>query len=264
MEQNDKTFADRAAEVAGAVRDIANAGKTIAQGTAESSVGGALGPYGFVAALAWENRGAIAKVIVGLVAILLLPVMLLMMLPSAIFGGEGAAEAALFGDYSVVTKSYNEACIAVDRTMVGAREDAVELIRADFAAYGPHDELQIINPEQGHDATRLICAYSALTDFAEEPNTQKLTQVLSAHRSSLFSYTKMSEACAKIITTTDANGVQTSTEIPYTRVIYTLQYVGDEYVEREIFGLTDDQQLLAIDFAANLKLFMEDDNGATG
>ncbi|MBQ3258352.1 MAG: hypothetical protein IJA67_13235, partial [Oscillospiraceae bacterium] len=73
-----KSAVDRATQVAGAVKGAVKAGKAIA-GAAK---GAASGPVGW-ALFAVENRKTIAKIIIVLVALFLLPVMLIMMLPAA-------------------------------------------------------------------------------------------------------------------------------------------------------------------------------------
>ena len=88
--QNEKSGLEHTAQAAGAVKGAIKAGKALAG----ASKGAAFGPYGMAAGLAWEGRKVIAKVVIVLVALLLLPVMILMMLPSMLFGGLGSGDTA--------------------------------------------------------------------------------------------------------------------------------------------------------------------------
>ena len=56
---------------------------------AGAAKGAAAGPYGMLAAGLWENRKAIGKILAAIGALLLIPVLFLLMLPSLIFGNLG-------------------------------------------------------------------------------------------------------------------------------------------------------------------------------
>ena len=71
--QKEKSGLEHTAQAAGAVKGAIKAGKALAG----ASKGAAFGPYGMAAGLAWEGRKVIAKVVIVLVALLLLPVMIL-------------------------------------------------------------------------------------------------------------------------------------------------------------------------------------------
>ena len=85
-DNHEKSGLEHTAQAAGAVRGAMKAGKALAG----ASKGAAFGPYGMAAGLAWEGRKVIGKVILAVIAFLLLPVVLLMMLPGALFGGSDA------------------------------------------------------------------------------------------------------------------------------------------------------------------------------
>ena len=68
----------RAASAAGTARGAIKTGKAVA-GAAKSA---AAGPYGMLAAGLWENRKAVGKVLAALAALLMLPVLFILMLPS--------------------------------------------------------------------------------------------------------------------------------------------------------------------------------------
>lgn len=259
-DNHEKSGLEHTAQAAGAVRGAMKAGKALAG----ASKGAAFGPYGMAAGLAWEGRKVIGKVILAVIAFLLLPVVLLMMLPGALFGGsdaddplnpsaedavwnESAVEEILFDDYGAVSETFNDACDAVDSVMQSAYEQVLLDIRTDFASYGEGYTMDLTDPyteELPHDSARIICEYSVLTDMEEELNITELTKKLSGYKENFFFYMV----------------VENGTEIEYTVI-----YLGDEYITEDIFGLTEEQTELAADLADNLKLYMEEgeDDGTT-
>ena len=257
---HEKSGLEHTAQAAGAVRGAMKAGKALAG----ASKGAAFGPYGMAAGLAWEGRKVIGKVILAVIAFLLLPVVLLMMLPGALFGGsdaddplnpsaedavwdESAVEEILFDDYGAVSETFTDACDAVDDVMQSAYEQVLLDIRTDFASYGEGFTMMLTDPyteELPHDSTRIICEYSVLTNMEEELNITELTKKLSGYKENFFFYMV----------------VENGTEIEYTVI-----YLGDEYITEDIFGLTEEQTELAADLADSLKLYIEEgeDDGTT-
>ena len=278
--QKEKSGLEHTAQAAGAVKGAIKAGKALAG----ASKGAAFGPYGIAAGLAWEGRKVIAKVVIVLVALLLLPVMILMMLPSMLFGGLGGGDAAetvddavwdesiveeaLMNDYSVVTEHYEEACTAVDTVMRNAHADVLAEIQADFAGYGANDTMTLNDPYSvilPHDSTRIICEYSALTDFEKTIKVNDLTKKLTEFSDNFFFYMVVEEAKTKTSYVPNEDGTYTVTEIPYTHVNYTVIYLGDDYITEDVFGLTEEQKTLAADFADSLSLYLDggEDDGTT-
>ena len=278
--QKEKSGLEHTAQAAGAVKGAIKAGKALAG----ASKGAAFGPYGLAAGLAWEGRKVIGKVIIVVVALLLLPVMILMMLPSMLFGGLGSGDAAetvddavwdesiveeaLVNDYSVVTEHYEEACTAVDTVMQNAHTDVLAEIQADFAGYGANDTMSLNDPYSAslpHDSTRIICEYSALTDFEKTIKVNDLTNKLTDYSDNFFFYMVVEEAKTKTSYVPNEDGTYTVTETPYTHVNYTVIYLGDDYITEDIFGLTEEQKTLAADFADSLSLYLDggEDDGTT-
>ena len=270
--QKEKSGLEHTAQAAGAVKGAIKAGKALAG----ASKGAAFGPYGLAAGLAWEGRKVIGKVIIVVVALLLLPVMILTMLPSMLFGGLGGSdpaetvddavwdesivEEALMNDYSVVTEHYEEACTAVDTVMQNAHTDVLAEIQADFAGYGANDTMSLNDPYSAalpHDSTRIICEYSALTDFEKAINVNDLTKKLTEYSDNFFFYMVVEEAKTKTSYVLNEDGTYTVTETPYTHVNYTVIYLGDDYITEDVFGLTEDQKTLAADFADSLSLYLD-------
>jgi len=183
---------------------------------AGASKGAAFGPYGLAAGLAWEGRKVIAKVAVVLVAILLLPVVMI---------------SAMFEDFSATTDDSVSAYDAVEAVMNSAYQAVLADIQADFSIYDEGYTITII-PPQKHDTTRIICEYTALTDM--NMNTAELTEKLPANSDSFFSFT---------------------TVVSGADVIYTITYIGDDYITDQVFALTDEQKALAADILEAHELY---------
>ena len=87
MAENNRPVAEplqKTAQTAQMVRGAIKTGKAIA-GAAKGAAAG--GPYGAAIGLVWGNRKLIGKIIIAVIAILMIPIMIICMLPSIIFGG---------------------------------------------------------------------------------------------------------------------------------------------------------------------------------
>ena len=267
-----KSAVDRATQVAGAVKGAVKAGKAIA-GAAK---GAASGPVGW-ALFAVENRKTIAKIIIVLVALFLLPVMLIMMLPAALFGwgssdtpedniqlDDVVIEEALTEDYSVIAKRLEEATVIVDDIFKASHDAVIEKIYADSAG----KEMELHDPytaEMPQNSVKIICEFSAPSDFKEEINTNKLKQKLQEYSDNFFFYMVTEEERIRTEYITNEDGSVTTIQTPYTVLIYTVEYIGNDYITNDVFGLTDEQKELAADYADSLELYLEEgeDDGTT-
>ena len=211
-EHNERSGLDHMAQAAGAVRSAVKVGKALTG----ASKGAAFGPYGLAAGLALEGRKVIATVTVFLVAILLLPVVML---------------SAMFEDFTATADDSVSAYDAVEAVMNSAYQAVLAEIQEDSSIYDQDYTITII-PPQKYDTPRIICEYTALTDM--NMNTADLTEKLSLHSDSFFSFTS-------IVSGTD--------------VIYTIAYVGDDYITDQVFALTDEQKSLAADLLEAHELY---------
>ena len=87
MSQDSSAISDvvqKGLNTANTVRGAVKTGKAIAAAAKGGTAGGWIGA---VAAFAWENRRLVAAITVGVVVIFLLPVVVVSMLPSIVFGG---------------------------------------------------------------------------------------------------------------------------------------------------------------------------------
>ncbi len=242
-DNQDKSGLEHTAQAANLARGAVKAGKSLAGATKGAALGPAVRLHGFAAGLTWENRHLLGKIFAAFLLILLLPVILLMMLPGALFGSdadewdESLAEEILFDNYEAVSDVQSDTCDAIDAVLQSAHDAVLERIEEDFMlTYGEYDEIVVIDPyeeELPHDSTRILCEYSALTDFEGNVNIADLTEKLSEFEDDFFSYTVTEEVIVE----------------------YRIEYIGDDYITEHIFELTDEQKELAADLADNLNLY---------
>ena len=249
----------RAASTANYIKGAAKTGKQVA-GAAK----GASGPVGW-ALLAVENRKLLVKITIVLVAFfLLIPVVIIEMLPGVIFGGFGTSdethndevEKAVFDDVEVVFENFDRAIEVVDSVMMSAHEKAVQKAYMDFMRYGPDDEMILIDhtSSDDYDSGKMVCDYSATTDFKEEINLDTMREKLeegSEHYYFLI-ITEYPGEKERLVLLED--GSYTTVRYPYVTVTYAVTYIGNEYFEDDILGLTDEQKKLSEDYRDSLEL----------
>ena len=116
-----------------------------------------------------------------------------------------------------------------------------------------------------HDSTRIICEYSALTDFQKAIKVNDLTKKLTEFSDNFFFYMVVEEAKIKTTPVPNEDGTYTEVQTLYTQVNYTVIYLGDDYITEDVFGLTEEQKTLAADFADSLSLYLDggEDDGTT-
>ena len=107
----------RAASAAGTAKGAIKTGRAVA-GAAK---GAAAGPYGMLAAGLWESRKPIGKILAAFAALLMLPVLFLLMLPSLIFGGSGLDDASgdALKDNSAIMENIAETEASIEAILRG-------------------------------------------------------------------------------------------------------------------------------------------------
>lgn len=264
----------KGAQAANAVRGAVKTGKAIA-GAAKGAAAG--GPYGAILGFAWENRKLIGKIIIAVIAVLMIPILILCMLPSIIFGGLNNSHSAQDPDNPIlnsniaITESTNAICQSVDGILSEALAAVVSDIQTDFQNSSA-DQIDIVNPYASRitfDATTLVSMYCASkeADYATI-SVDDMEQLLRSHMDQLFSYSWAEET--RDVTTTDP---ETGEQVPLTQTdpdsgaetvvtevwrIYTVAYHGETLFSEQVFSLTDDQKALANNYASNLNLFLQD------
>ena len=195
-------------------------------------------------------------------ALLLLPVLFILMLPSLIFGGltsSGSSNQPILNDNAAIVQNVSDVAFAVNQVLGEGISDAEARIAQDFAASGG-DNYEVINPyaaDMASNTNSFIAQYCAAKGEDWDTISQAdLQDVLRQGKSSLFSYTRTSET--RTVEDDDPDTpdvVETREETWY---IYTLVYNGEGYFADTVFHLTEEQKSLAGDYAQNLSLFLGD------
>lgn len=263
----------KGAQAAQMVRGAVKTGKAIA-GAAKGAAAG--GPYGAAAGFVWENRKVIGKIIIAVIAFMMIPIMLLCMLPSIIFGGLTEAfsphdpNTPVLNSSVAIDSHLAEISTTVSTALSEGMADILQSIETDYASCTA-DGKEIINPYESSpnfNANLFVGQYCAAknADYASV-SIADMANILRQNKDKLYSYTKKEEQrtvqnVTVTVTVNAATGKETTTETVTTAIekwiVYTVSYNGEAYFADEIFHLTDDQKQLADDYAQNLSLFLGD------
>lgn len=249
-------FLEKSASAASVVRGAIKTGKSVSK-IAKGAVAG--GPYGAIAGAVWENRKVIGKIIIAAIALLMIPVIFVMMLPSLIFGGlldafsPADPENPVINSATAVLDSTTQIADAVETILAEALANTVSQIQSDFSSSGA-DQIEIINPYASSmlfDANKLVSMYcAAKADNYASVSVEDMSQMLRNHMDLLYTYTVTEES--KVVMTTDP---ETGEPIPLTQTapdtgevtnveevwrIYRISFTGEAYFADHVFALTDD------------------------
>lgn len=276
MAENNRPVSEplqKGAQAAQMVRGAIKTGKAIA-GAAKGAAAG--GVWGAVAGFAWENRKFLAKVIIAATAVLMIPIIILCMLPSIIFGGLGNAyspadpNTPILNSGAAIDANLADISTAVSAVLSEGMADTLQAIENDYAGCTA-DGKEIVNPHESSpsfNCNQFIGQYCAARneDYASV-SVSDMENILRQNKDKLYTYTKQEEertveTVTVTVTVDAATGKETTTETVTTTVenwiVYTVSYNGEAYFADEVFHLTAEQKELADDYAYNLSLFLGD------
>ncbi len=241
----------------------------------KAGFGAAGGPFTATIGIAIANRHGIAKIIIVIIAILLLPVLFILMLPGLIFGSLMEDTGALNSN-TIINDNIRASREAIVEVLEESHTGILSEINAAIAKLPEGDTATINDPYAYNisiNANLLISQFCASQDNYENINLGKLKSLIRENRDGLFSYDVAKETVTmEVVIEGGAEGEsnpggsenaepQTQT-VTFTRHTYTVQYAGDAYFADHVFHLTDDQKKLAQDYAENLTNFFG--NAASG
>lgn len=241
----------------------------------KAGFGAAGGPFTAAIGIAIANRHGIAKIIIVIIAILLLPVLFILMLPGLIFGSLMEDTGAL-NNNTIINDNIRASREAIVEVLEESHTGILSEINAAIAKLPEGDTATINDPYAYNisiNANLLISQFCASQDNYENINLGKLKSLIRENRDGLFSYDVAKETVTmEVVIEGGAEGEsnpggsenaepQTQT-VTFTRHTYTVQYAGDAYFADHVFHLTDDQKKLAQDYAENLTTFFG--NAASG
>lgn len=241
----------------------------------KAGFGAAGGPFTAAVGIAIANRHGIAKIIIVIIAILLLPVLFILMLPGLIFGSLMEDTGALNSN-TIINDNIRASREAIVEVLEESHADILSEINAAIAKL-PEGDTASINDSYTYNisvnANLLISQFCASQDNYENINLRKLKSLIQKNKDGLFSYDVATETVTmEVVVEGGAEGEnspegnenaepQTKT-VTFTRHTYTVQYAGDAYFADHVFHLTDEQKKLAQDYAENLTTFFG--NAASG
>ena len=241
----------------------------------KAGFGAAGGPFTTAVGIAIANRHGIAKIIIVIIAILLLPVLFILMLPGLIFGSLMENTGALNSN-TIINDNIRASREAIVEVLEESHADILSEINAAIAKL-PEGDTASINDSYTYNisvnANLLISQFCASQDNYENINLRKLKSLIRKNKDGLFSYDVTTETVTmEVVVEGGAEGEnspegnenaepQTKTDT-FTRHTYTVQYAGDAYFADHVFHLTDEQKKLAQDYAENLTTFFG--NAASG
>ena len=276
MAENSRPIAEplqKGAQAAHFVRGAVKTGKAIA-GAAKGAAAG--GVWGAVAGFAWENRKFLTKVLIAATALLMIPIIILCMLPSVIFGGFGSSHSPadpstpIMNSSVAIDTNLTEISTAVSTVLSEGMAGTLQAIENDYATCTA-DGMEIINPHESSpnfNANLFVGQYcAAKSEDYTTISVSDMENMLRQGIDKLYSYTKKEEErlveTVTVTVTVDATtGEETEVETVTTTVenwiVYTVSYNGEAYFADEVFHLTAEQKELADDYAYNLSLFLGD------
>lgn len=241
----------------------------------KAGFGAAGGPFTAAVGIAIANRHGIAKIIIVIIAILLLPVLFILMLLGLIFGSLMEDTGALNSN-TIINDNIRASREAIVEVLEESHADILSEINAAIAKL-PEGDTASINDSYTYNisvnANLLISQFCASQDNYENINLRKLKSLIRKNKDGLFSYDVATETVTmEVVVEGGAEGEnspegnenaepQTKT-VTFTRHTYTVQYAGDAYFADHVFHLTDEQKKLAQDYAENLTTFFG--NAASG
>ena len=241
-----------AASAAGTAKSALKTGKAVA-GAAK---GAAAGPYGMLAAGLWENRKIVGKILAAFAALLMLPVLFILMLPSLIFGSLGLDDATgdALNDNSVIMENIAEAETSIEAILREKHDTLLDDIQREADALGPGCEYGITDDFSDriiYESALVISQFCASQEDYQEINLKKLEKILRDNTDGIFTYTVE-------VTEYEETDEETGESRTIHHYEYTVEYAGDSYFARDVFHLTDEQAQTAEYYAANLHLFLFD------
>ena len=254
-EKNEKNNPSPLSHAASAARLAKGAVKT-RKAVAGAAKGAAAGPYGMAAAGLWENRKLVGKIIAALAALLMLPVLFLLMLPSLIFGTDGLDNASgeVLNDTSLIMENIAETENSIETILREKHDALLEEIQAEADALGSDCEYSVTDEFADriiYESSLIISQFCASQDDYQEIHLAKLERLLRDHTDSIFTY-------STIVTSREETDEDTGESYTIHHYEYVVEYAGDSYFADHVFSLTEDQLAAADEYAANLNLFLFD------
>ena len=228
-------------------------GSSIFAKIAQAGVQG--GPAGAAAEAAVQYR---KEVLVVAIAVMLLPVLVLIMLPGAIFGTLTQPSTAVNDDLEIAANVI-QLRNAVSDILQEAYEDTLAEIESERASRTYSDIDDSVGGHVSYNAFQLIsmyCAYQGEDDYTKI-SLSNLSEQIQAHRTEYYTYTISEEVRTEPVQK-EVRGQTITVQEDHTYTIFTLSYVGDDYFADTVWQLDDKQKSYADAYAHNLTVYLHE------
>ena len=198
------------------------------------------------------------EVLVVVIAVFLLPVLVLLMLPGAIFGTLTQPSAAINNDLEVAANVI-QLRNAVSDILQAAYEDTLTEIESERASLTYSDIDDSVGGHVSYNAFQLIsmyCAYQGEDDYTKISLADLSSQV-QAHQAEYYTYTTSEEVRTEPVQK-EARGQTITVQEDHTYTVFTLSYVGDDYFADTVWQLDDKQKNYADSYAHNLTVYLHE------
>lgn len=238
-----------------AVKASVKTGKAVANIAKGAAAGGIPGA-------ALEAAKSSRKWLLALAAMILLPVVLIAMLPSIIFGsllGDGSDTPNGITDNTILTENMVNLNTGISSILSEGLVDVLNRIDSNFASSGC-DSMEVNNP-YGSDvvfnANYFIALYCASKDTDVNSISQSdMEDILRQNKAKLYSFDYEDEVRQVSVPSDDPE--EEAQTVNQTIRVYTISYNGEAYFSDNIFALTDEQKNLAANYAQNLSVLLND------
>lgn len=198
------------------------------------------------------------EILVVAIAVLLLPVLVLLMLPGAIFGTLTQPSTAVNDDLEVAT-NVMQLRNAVSDILQVAYEDTLAEIESERASLTYSDIDDSVGGHVSYNAFQLISMYSAYQgeDDYTKISLADLSAQVQAHRTEYYTYTTSEEVRTEPVQK-EVRGQTITVQEDHTYTVFTLSYVGDDYFADTVWQLDDKQKSCADAYAHNLTVYLHE------
>ena len=251
-DKKDSGVVQKSAQAAHAVHGAVKTGKAIAGAAKGAAVGG---PYGAAAAALWENRRTVVKIVIAVVFVLFLPVLIVLMLPSMIFGGldTDTNGGPILNNNAEILENIAEADSVIRTTLSDSHADVLSGIQEDIESLEEGVEHRIVDPYEGqllYNSSLIISQYCVANSSYTAISLADFQHKVEQSKEHLFTYVKEIRV-EPIVQDGEVVGERT-------HAVYTVQYAGEDYFGDTVFALNEEQKAYASDYAKNLELFLSD------
>ena len=213
------------------------------------------GPVGAAAEAAVQYR---KEVLVVAIAVLLLPVLVLIMLPGAIFGTLTQPSTAV-NDGLEIAANVIQLRNAVSDILQEAYENTLAEIESGRTNLTYSDIVDSVGGHVSYNAFQLIsmyCAYQGEDDYTKI-SLADLSEQVQAHHAEYYTYITSEEVRTEPVQK-EVRGQTITVQEDHTYTVFTLSYVGDDYFADTVWQLDDKQKSYADAYAHNLTVYLHE------